>query len=90
MINAYKILVRKSEGKRPHGNLGRRRERNIRMDFKEVWFQGLEWIHLAQDRAQWWVLVNMVMKPSGYIRGGEFHDKLNNYHLLKQDFVPCC
>jgi hypothetical protein len=31
------------------------------MDFKKIGWGGKDWIHLAQDRDQWKVLVNMVM-----------------------------
>jgi hypothetical protein len=31
------------------------------VDIREVRCEGVEWMHLAQDRAQWRVLVNMVM-----------------------------
>jgi hypothetical protein len=58
MRNAYQILVEKSEGKR---TLGRRRhtwEDNIKIDLKEIGWVGVDWIYLAQDRDQWWVLVN--------------------------------
>jgi hypothetical protein len=34
---------------------------NIRMDLKEIGWESVEWIHLAQDRDWWWALVNMVM-----------------------------
>jgi hypothetical protein len=47
MRNAYKILVRKSEEKRPFGISGSRWEYNIRM--KEF----MDWVYLVQDRAQW-------------------------------------
>jgi hypothetical protein len=30
-------------------------------DLREVGFEGVEWIHLDQDRDKWWALVNMVM-----------------------------
>jgi len=33
---AYRILVGKREGKRPHGRSRRRREDNIKMDLQEV------------------------------------------------------
>jgi hypothetical protein len=33
-------------------------EDNIRMDLGET---GVYWIHLVQDRYQWWTLMNMVM-----------------------------
>jgi hypothetical protein len=36
MINAYKILVRKADRKRPLGRHRRRWENNIRMDFREI------------------------------------------------------
>jgi hypothetical protein len=32
------------------------------MDFREIGWEGVDWIHLAQDREQWRVLVNTVMK----------------------------
>jgi hypothetical protein len=34
------------------------------MDFtfiREIGWEGVEWIHVAQDKGQWLVLVNMVM-----------------------------
>jgi hypothetical protein len=40
-INAYKILVGKSEGKRPFGRHTR-----------EIGWEGVDWKHLVQDRDQ--------------------------------------
>jgi hypothetical protein len=34
----------------------------------------MDWIHLAQDRDQWWALVNMVMNSGGFINCWEFLD----------------
>jgi hypothetical protein len=48
-INAYKILGKKSEGKRKHGRLRQRWKNNVKMDFKEIRFEDVDWIHLAQD-----------------------------------------
>jgi hypothetical protein len=31
------------------------------MDLREIGWDGMDWIDLAQDRDQWRVLVNMVM-----------------------------
>jgi hypothetical protein len=31
------------------------------MDFREIGWDGMNWIELAQDRDQWRALVNMVM-----------------------------
>jgi len=36
-------------------------EDNVRAVIREVWWEGVDWMHLAQDRDQWWDLVNMVM-----------------------------
>jgi hypothetical protein len=48
--NAYRILVGIPEGKIP---LGRPRSRwldNIKMDLREIGWDGIDWIVLAQDR----------------------------------------
>jgi hypothetical protein len=34
---------------------------NIKMDLKEIGWEGMNWIHLAQDWDQWQTLVNAVM-----------------------------
>jgi hypothetical protein len=57
----YRVLVGKSEGKRPLGRLRRRWEDNIRMDLQEVECGDMDWIGLAQDRNRWQELVNLVM-----------------------------
>jgi hypothetical protein len=31
------------------------------MDLKEIGWEGVDWINLAHDRDQWWVLVNTAM-----------------------------
>jgi hypothetical protein len=56
----YRILVGKSEGKRPLGR-SRHRWKDIRMDFQEVGCGGMDWIGLAQDRDRWQAIVNAVM-----------------------------
>jgi hypothetical protein len=59
--NAYRILVGKSEGKRPLGRPRRRWVDNIKIDLREIAWDGVDWIDLAQDRDQWRALVNTVM-----------------------------
>jgi hypothetical protein len=34
---------------------------NVKMDLREIDWSGMDWIDLAQDRDQWWALVNTVM-----------------------------
>jgi hypothetical protein len=59
--NAYRILVGKSEGKRPLGRPRRRWVENIKIDLKEIGWDGVDWIELAHDRDQWRAVVNTVM-----------------------------
>ncbi|PNF37640.1 hypothetical protein B7P43_G11969 [Cryptotermes secundus] len=56
--NAYRILVRKLEGKRPLGRPRRRWVDNVKMDLREIGWDGMVWIDVAQDRDQWRALVN--------------------------------
>jgi hypothetical protein len=53
--------VGKPEGKRPLGRPRCRWENNIRMDLRKIGWSGMEWIHLAQDKDWWRVLVDMVI-----------------------------
>jgi hypothetical protein len=55
------MIAGKSEGKRPLGRPRHRREGNIRIGFRETGWEGVDWMHLAQDREQWRTLVNTVM-----------------------------
>jgi hypothetical protein len=59
--NAYRTLVRKPEGRRPLGRPRRRWVDNIKMDLREIGWDGVDWIDLTRDRGQWRALVNTVM-----------------------------
>jgi hypothetical protein len=59
--NAYRILMGKPEGRRPLERPRRRWVDNIKMDLRELGWDGVDWIDLAQDRDQWRALVNTVM-----------------------------
>jgi hypothetical protein len=61
MRNAYKILVGKPACKRPLGGPSRGFEDNIRMDLRKIGWDGVDWMHLAQDTDQWRALVNTMM-----------------------------
>jgi hypothetical protein len=49
---AYRVLVRRPEGKRPLGRPRRRWEDNIKIELGEIGIEGANWIQLAQDRVQ--------------------------------------
>jgi hypothetical protein len=59
--NAYRILMGNLEGKRPLGRPRRRWVDNTKMDLREIRWDGMDWIDLAQDSDQWRVLVNAIM-----------------------------
>jgi hypothetical protein len=59
--NAYKLLVRKSEEKRPLGEPRRRWVDNIKMELAEIGLGGVDWIGLAEDRYSWRALVNSII-----------------------------
>jgi hypothetical protein len=59
--NAYRILAGKQEGTRQLGRPRRRWVDNIIIDLREIGWDGMDWIDLAQDRDQWRALVNTVL-----------------------------
>jgi hypothetical protein len=59
--NAYRILVGKPEGNRPLGRPKRRWVSNIKINHREIVWDGVDWVILAQDRDQWRALVNTAM-----------------------------
>jgi len=52
----------------------RRWEDNIRMDLREVYWEGVDCMLLTQDRDRWRTLFDHGNEPSGSIQGGEFLD----------------
>jgi hypothetical protein len=61
MQNVYKILVSKTEGKRPCERFRHRWEDNVRMDLREIGWEGVDWMHLSEDNYQCQTLMNTVM-----------------------------
>jgi hypothetical protein len=51
-------------------DVGRRWEDNIRMDLREIGWEGMNWMHLAQDREQWRAVVNTVMNLRVPLKAG--------------------
>jgi hypothetical protein len=54
--------VGKPEGKRPLGSPRRRWVENIKIDLREIGWDDMDWIDLAQDRVEWKVLLDKEMK----------------------------
>jgi hypothetical protein len=59
--NAYRTLVGKPEGTRPLGRFRLRWVDNIKMDLREIGWDDMDLIDVAQDRDQWRALMNTVM-----------------------------
>jgi hypothetical protein len=55
-----KCLVGKSEGKRPLERHIHRWEESIKIDLMDTGWEGVDWIHVAQDMERWQALVNTV------------------------------
>jgi hypothetical protein len=57
----YRVLMGESEGKRPLGRSRCRWEDNIKMELREVGYEGMDWIGPPEDRDKWQALVNAMM-----------------------------
>ncbi|PNF14495.1 GTPase-activating Rap/Ran-GAP domain-like protein 3 [Cryptotermes secundus] len=73
--NAYRILVGKPEGRRPLGRPRRRWVDNIKMDLREVGWDDMDWIDLAQDRDQWRGLVKTLVHERPDLQERRFQSK---------------
>jgi hypothetical protein len=70
--NAYRILVGKPKGKTPLGRPRRRWVTNMKMNLREIEWDGMDWIDLAQDMDQWRALVNTAMNLRVPSNAGRF------------------
>jgi hypothetical protein len=61
-MKEYMILVGKPEGKRPLRTPRCRWVDNIKIELRDIGWDGMDWIDLSQDRDWWRTLVNTVMK----------------------------
>jgi hypothetical protein len=59
--NAYRILAGKPERKRSLGRARLRWVGSIKTDVREIGWDDMDWIDLAQDMDPWRALVNMIM-----------------------------
>jgi hypothetical protein len=65
-------LVGYPEGKRSLGEPRHRWVGNIKMDLREMGWDGMDWIDLFQERDQWRALVNKVMNLRVPQNAGKF------------------
>jgi hypothetical protein len=75
----YEILVRNHEGKKQRGRPRRRWEDHIRMDLGEIRWEGVDRLHLAQDKDRWRALVNISMN----LRVPQKAGKLTSYVTIR-------
>jgi hypothetical protein len=74
MENAYSISVGRPERKRPLRRPRHRWEDNVRMDLREIGWEGADCIHVAQDRDCYWGSCEHGNEPSGSIKGEDLLD----------------
>jgi hypothetical protein len=75
--NVYRILVGKSEGKRPMGRPRRRWVDNIKMDLREIGWEGPVEGSCVHG-----------IEPSGSIKCWDVLEGLHNWRLLKKGSAP--
>jgi hypothetical protein len=87
--NAYRTLVGKPQRKRPLGWPGRRWVENIKMDLREIGWDGMVWIGLI------WLRIKTVEgswehgnESSGSIQCWKVIEQLHNWRLLKKGSDP--
>jgi hypothetical protein len=59
--NVYRILVGISGGRKPLRRPRCRWVDNIKMDLRQIGWDGVDWINLFRERDRWRALVNTVM-----------------------------
>jgi hypothetical protein len=67
-----KVLIRKPQGKRPLERPRRRWEDITRKDLREIGWEGVEWIHLVQNKDHWRAVVNTVLNLCVPKKAGHF------------------
>jgi len=80
------VLVGKPVGKRLLCRPRHQFEDSRKMNLKELSWEGIDWIYLAEDRDKWRPLVNMEMN----FRVTQNSEKLRNYQFLKKFFFMFC
>jgi hypothetical protein len=74
--NAYRILVGTPEGKRPLGRPRRRWVDNIKMDLREIGWDGVDWMDMAQGPVEG--SCEHGIEPSGSMKCWGVPERLHN------------
>ena len=61
LLNAYRVFVGIPEGKIPFGCHRHGWEVNIKMNLKELGWEGIDWIYLTQDSAKWQAVISTII-----------------------------
>jgi hypothetical protein len=72
MRNTKRILAGKPEGKRSLERQRQRWENNIKIGHREIGLDGVDWIHLSQDRGPVVGYCEYGNKPLGSVKGREY------------------
>ena len=83
-----RVLVGKSEGKRPLGRNRCKLDNNIKMDLLEVELGGIEWIDLTQERDRWWALVNAITNLWAPYNVGNFLTSWEPVNFSRGSLIP--
>jgi hypothetical protein len=80
--------VGKPEGKRPLGRQRRRWVDNIKMDLREIGWDGVDWIGYGSGWGQVEGSCEHGIEPSGSIKCWGVLEGLHNWRLLKKGSAP--
>jgi hypothetical protein len=62
VLNACRVVVRKSEGKKSLLRPKRRWEDNIKVGLTEIGWKGIDWVNMARDSNNWQDAVETLLK----------------------------
>jgi hypothetical protein len=60
----------------------------VKMHFNLIGFEGVNWIHLAQDRVHWGAVMNMVMSLWILLKEDNFFLMLSDISDISRKTVP--
>jgi hypothetical protein len=83
--NVHRLLVGKPEGTRSLGRSRHRRVDYMKMDLREIDWNGMDWIDLAQDRDRWTLVITVLNCGDVNVVMG----KDNHINILDLELVHC-